>query len=198
MFSEVTIKKNMEQRSSLYIAHLPLRNILAPHVSIYIVFFTFQLKIQLIPCQALAIISLVRRGSVILRGISLLGYVLCSQQSTVITPDEFVDYSLELLVEPVRGAISSTGQQNTAAPTSTEDYRKPSLRPVPRVHSSPHPDADVLALDRHHNGGERGDPAGRNHKISTSTQRQVSSISKSKLFSIQINLLVNISKCKSF
>ena len=126
------------------------------------------------------------------------GYVLCSQQMTVITPDEFEDYSLELLVEPVRGAISSTGQQNTAAPTSTEDYRKPSLRPVPRVHSSPHPDADVLALDRHHNGGERGDRAGRNHKISTSTQRQVSSISKSKLFSIQINLLVNISKCKSF
>ena len=78
---------------------------------------------------------------------------------TVITPDEFEDYSLELLVEPVRGAISSTGQQTTAVPHSTEDYRKPSLRPVPRVHSSPHPDADVLALDQHHNGGERGDQA---------------------------------------
>ena len=87
------------------------------------------------------------------------GYVLCSQQMTVITPDEFEDYSLELLVEPVRGAISSTGQHTTAVPTSTEDYRKPSLRPVPRVHSSPHPDADVLALDQHHNGGERGDQA---------------------------------------
>ena len=87
------------------------------------------------------------------------GNVLCSQQTTVITPDEFEDYSLELLVEPVRGAISGTGQQTTAAHTSTEDYRKPSLRPVPRVHSSPHPDADVLALDQHHNGGERGDQA---------------------------------------
>ena len=67
---------------------------------------------------------------------------------TVITPDEFVAFSLELLVEPVRGAISSTGQHNTAAPTSTEDYRKPSLRPVPRVHSSLYPDEDILALDQ--------------------------------------------------
>ena len=68
-------------RSSLYIAHLPLRNILAPHVYIYIVFFTFQMKIQFIPCQASAFISLVRRGSVILRGISLLGQ--CAMQPAV-------------------------------------------------------------------------------------------------------------------
>ena len=66
----------------------------------------------------------------------------------MITPDEFEDYSLELLVEPVRGANSSTGQQTTAVPHSTEDYRKPSLRPVPRVHSSPYPDEDILALDQ--------------------------------------------------
>ena len=88
---------------------------------------------------------------------------------TVITPDEFVAYSLELLVEPVRGANSSTGQHNIAAPTSTEDYRKPSLRPVPRVHSSPHPDADVLALDRHHNGGERGDQESQHPQLRRTT-----------------------------
>jgi len=121
-------------------------------------------EIELIPCQASAFASFIQRGSVILRGISLLGYVLCSQQTTVITPDEFEDYSLELLVEPVRGANSSTGQQTIAAPT-TEDYRKPSLRPVPRVHSSPHPDADVLALDRHHNGGKRGDQVQQESKL---------------------------------
>ena len=45
------------------------------------------------------------------------GNVLCSQQSTVINPDEFVDSSLELLVEPVRGAISSTERHNIAAHT---------------------------------------------------------------------------------
>ena len=108
-----------------------------------------------------------------------------------------MDYSLELLVEPVRGANSSTGQHNIAAPTSTEDYRKPSLRPVPRVHSSPHPDADVLALDRHHNGGERGDQVQQESKlnfnflqIQNDGRRQVSVNQNSDKFKMQVSYQV--------
>ena len=152
-------------RSSLYIAHLPLRNILAPHVSIYIVFFTFQLKIQFIPCQASAFISLVRRGSVILRGISLLGNVLCSQQTTVITPDEFEDFSLQLLVEPVRGANSSTERHNIAAHTLQTIIGGLDRVLCAMYARRPNPDADVLPLDRHHNGGTRGDQVEQESKL---------------------------------
>ena len=46
--------------------------------------------------------------------------MLCSQQYPVITMNEFVDYSLEMLVERVRDAVSSTEQHiNTALLTST-------------------------------------------------------------------------------
>ena len=48
------------------------------------------------------------------------GPVLCSLQYPVITVDEFADYSLELRVERVRDAISSTMQNiNTALLTTT-------------------------------------------------------------------------------
>ena len=46
--------------------------------------------------------------------------MLCSLQYPVITVDEFADYSLELWVERVRDAVSSTEQHtNTALLTST-------------------------------------------------------------------------------
>ena len=46
--------------------------------------------------------------------------MLCSLQYPVITVDEFADYSLELSVERVRDAVSSTEQHtNTALLTST-------------------------------------------------------------------------------
>ena len=46
--------------------------------------------------------------------------MLCSQQYPVIPMNEFVDYSLELWVERVRDAVSSTEQHtNTALLTST-------------------------------------------------------------------------------
>ena len=54
-----------------------------------------------------------------------------------------VVYSEMSLVEPVREAISSTQQQNTAAHLQ-DDYRLPSPRPVHRVHSSPQPDLPTL------------------------------------------------------
>ena len=60
-----------------------------------------------------------------------------AQQTTVINPDEFVDYSLELLVEPVRGANSSTERHNIAAHTTSDDYWWPRPSPVRHVHSSP-------------------------------------------------------------
>ena len=44
------------------------------------------------------------------------GPVLCSLQYPVITVDEFADYSLELWVERVRDAVSSTEWHNIAAP----------------------------------------------------------------------------------
>ena len=113
----------------------------------------------------MAIISLVRRGSVILRGISLLGYVLCSQQSTVITPDEFVDYSLELLVEPVRGANSSTERHNIAAHTLQTIIGGLDRVLCAMYARRPNPDADVPPLDRHHNGGRRGDQVQQESKV---------------------------------
>merc|ERR1719412_967745 len=71
--------------------------------------------------------------------------------------NEFVDYSLELWVERVRDAVSSTEQlTNTALLTSTPRRLSGCLDPVlcPRVCSSPQPDADVQPLDRLHNGRE--------------------------------------------
>ena len=85
------------------------------------------------------------------------GPVLCSLQYTVITVNEFADYSLELWVERVRDAVSSTEQHtNTALLTSTPRRLSGCLDPVlrPRVRSSPQPDADVQPLDRLHNGRE--------------------------------------------
>ena len=139
----------------------------------------------------MAIISLVRRGSVILRGISLLGYVLCSQQSTVINPDEFVDYSLELLVEPVRGANSSTERHNIAAHTQLQMIIGGLDQVLCAMYTHrPNPDADVLPLDRRHNGGEGGDQVQQESNLNfnflqNGGRRQVSEV-------IQI-----VSKCKS-
>ena len=46
--------------------------------------------------------------------------MLCSLQYPVITVDEFADYSLELWVERVRDAVSSTERHTNTAPlTST-------------------------------------------------------------------------------
>ena len=86
------------------------------------------------------------------------GNVLCSQQSTVINPDEFVDYSLELLVEPVRGANSSTERHNIAAHTLLQMIIGGLDQVLCAMYTHrPNPDADVLPLDRRHNGGEGGD-----------------------------------------
>ena len=60
------------------------------------------------------------------------------------------------MVEPVRAAISSTERHNIAAP-STDDYPTPTLGPVPGVHSSLQANADLLPLDRLHNGREEED-----------------------------------------
>ena len=96
---------------------------------------------------------------------------------TVITPDEFVDYSLELLVEPVRGANSSTERHNIAAPTLQTIIGGLDQVLCAMYARRPNPDADVLPLDRHHNGGERGDQAGniggdRIHRRKTGERRR--------------------------
>ena len=76
------------------------------------------------------------------------GPVLCSQLTSRIIPVvRPVVYSEMSLVELVRGAVSSTQQQNTAAHLQ-DDYRLPSPRPVHRVRSSPQP--DLPTLDRLH------------------------------------------------
>ena len=87
--------------------------------------------------------------------------------------NEFVDYSLEMLVERVRDAVSSTEQHtNTALLTSTPRRLSGCLDPVlcPRVRSSPQPDADVLLLDRLHNGRGRGDEAKQESKFQLLTK----------------------------
>ena len=102
--------------------------------------------------------------------------MLCSQQSTVINPDEFVDYSLELLVEPVRGANSSTERHNIAAHTLLQMIIGGLDQVLCAMYTHrPNPDADVLPLDRHHNGGERGDQAGGNQNFNFYFRWQVSS-----------------------
>ena len=95
--------------------------------------------------------------------------------------NEFVDFSLEQLVERVRDAVSSTEQlTNTALLTSTPRRLSGRLDPVlcPRVRSSPQPDADVLPLDRRHNGreGEGRGKAGINNSstFNSDVRRQVS------------------------
>ena len=93
------------------------------------------------------------------------GYVLCSQQMTVITPDEFEDYSLELLVEPVRGANSSTERHNIAAHTLQTIIGGLDRVLCAMYARRPNPDADVLPLDRHHNGGTRGDQVQQESKL---------------------------------
>ena len=108
------------------------------------------------------------------RGIHLTfsGPVLCSLQYPVITVDEFADYSLELWVERVRDAVSSTEQHtNTALLNSTPRRLSGCLDPVlcPRVRSSPQPDADILPLDRLHNGRGRGDQVKQESKSLLST-----------------------------
>ena len=142
----------------------------------------------------MATISLVRRGSVILRGISLLGYVLCSQQSTVITPDEFEDYSLELLVEPVRGANSSTERHNIAAHTLQTIIGGLDQVLCAMYARRPNPDADIPPLDRHHNGGRRGDQAGGSHNFTFYFRWQdSSSVRKFKLYCTNSELRAKVS-----
>ena len=74
-----------------------------------------------------------------------LGDVPCSQQLPVINLDESVVNSLVPLVDPVRGDVLWHEQHNTAAHFNYKMIdRKPSLRPEPRVHSSPKTRSDVL------------------------------------------------------
>ena len=63
---------------------------------------------------------------------------------SVITMDESVDYSLMLLVDPVRGDKLWHGQQDIAAHHYQTIDRTPSLRPEPRVHSSTETQSDIL------------------------------------------------------
>ena len=93
------------------------------------------------------------------------GYVLCSQQMTVITPDEFEDFSLQPLVEPVRGANSSTERHNIAAHTLQTIIGGLDRVLCAMYARRPNPDADVLPLDRHHNGGTRGDQVQQESKL---------------------------------
>ena len=65
-------------------------------------------------------------------------------------------YSQMSMVEPVREAISSTQRHNIAAPPP-DDYWTPRLSPVPHIHSSQKANADLLPLDRLHNGREEED-----------------------------------------
>ena len=101
---------------------------------------------------------------------------------TVITPDEFVAYSLELLVEPVRGANSSTERHNIAAHTLLQMIIGGLDQVLCAMYTHrPNPDADVLPLDRHHNGGTRGDQVQQESKLNFNSvqiggQRQVSVI----------------------
>ena len=99
------------------------------------------------------------------------GYVLCSQQMTVITPDEFEDYSLELLVEPVRGANSSTERHNIAAHTLQTIIGGLDRVLCAMYARRPNPDADVPPLDRHHNGGRRGGEVQQESKVQFQLQK---------------------------
>ena len=68
--------------------------------------------------------------------------MLCSQQYPVITMNEFVDYSLEMLVERVRDAVSSTEQHTNTAPLNSTPRRlsgclDPVLFPVYTRHYNP-------------------------------------------------------------
>ena len=83
--------------------------------------------------------------------------VLCSQPMSVIIPVASPEvYSQMSLVELVRGAISSTQQQNTAALLQTIIG---SLDQVlcPMYARRHKPDADVLPLDRRQHGEEESD-----------------------------------------
>ena len=110
---------------------------------------------------------------------------------TVITPDEFVDYSLELLVEPVRGANSSTERHNIAAHTLQTIIGGLDRVLCAMYARRPNPDADVLPLDRHHNGGTRGDQVQQESKLnfnSTNWWTTASfSNSNSDNFKMQVN-----------
>ena len=85
--------------------------------------------------------------------------VLCSHPLSVIIPEASPEvYSQMSMVEPVRAAISSTERHTGTSPLpSTDDYWRPSPGPVPHVHSSPQANADLLPLDRLHNGREEED-----------------------------------------
>ena len=98
-------------------------------------------------------------------------------------------YSLEMLVERVRDAVSSTEQlTNTAQLNSTPRRLSGCLDPVlcPRVHSSPQPDADVLLLDRLHNGRGRGDEAKQESNFPLQLNQRQVSVSNLKSNKIQI------------
>ena len=82
--------------------------------------------------------------AVTLRGVEFLGKCHAASLVSVITMDESVDYSLMLLVDPVRGDKLWHGQQNIAAHHYQTIDRKPSLRPEPLVHSSIETQSDFL------------------------------------------------------
>ena len=72
--------------------------------------------------------------------------------------DDSEDDSVDLpaLASPgmVRAAVGYSGTElhNIAVHLYKDDYWTPSPRPVPHVHLSPKPDADVLQLDQTYNG----------------------------------------------
>ena len=151
-----------------------------------------------------------------------LGDVPCSQQLPVINLDESVVNSLVLLVDPVRGDVLWHEQHNIAAHLNYKMIdRTPSLRPEPRVHSSPETRSDVLparpTLRRTREEVEVKQesklnlnfrtfkPASlhfqqnANYKISTKTKRKFNKFRFviSKLINMNVQKIVCITKCSS-
>ena len=110
--------------------------------------------------------------AVTLRGVEFLGKCHAASLVSVITMDESVDYSLMLLVDPVRGDISSTERHNIAAHTLQTIIGGLDQVLCAMYARRPNPDADVLPLDRHHNGGTRGDQVQQESKLNLNSTKR--------------------------
>ena len=84
----------------------------------------------------------------------LLGDVPCSQLTPGISADESRDFSLTLLVDPVRGDTLARAAEHRRSTLQTI-YPTPSPRPEPGVHSSPQTRSDLLPARPYYNGDEK-------------------------------------------